>query len=135
MALFLTNPYNNFKAANSKEYISFDKGAKQDFRPETCFDIIPGNSNLFSAQVEKCATQFGYGSLLNVPSDCDVDATDSSNGDEGGSTHCSKRDPYTVAAWRLTKKEDKVCMHGKNYFWCTGNHWSGGRKHNGIYII
>ncbi len=25
------NPYNNFQAANSKEYISLDKGAKQDF--------------------------------------------------------------------------------------------------------
>jgi hypothetical protein len=60
-------------------------------------------------------------------------ATDSYNGDEGGDTHHSKRDPYTVAAWRLTKKEDKVCMHGKDYFWCTGNHWSGGIKHNGMY--
>ena len=60
-------------------------------------------------------------------------AADSSNGDEGSGTRCSKRDPYTVAAWRLTKKEDKVCMHGKDYFWCTGNHWSGGIKHNGMY--
>ncbi len=24
-------------------------------------------------------------------------------------------------------------MHGKDYFWCTGNHWSGGTKHNGMY--
>ncbi len=52
---------------------------------------------------------------------------------EGGSARCSKRDPYTVAAWRLTKKEDKVSMHGKDYFWCTGDHWSGGTKHNGMY--
>jgi hypothetical protein len=77
MALYLTNPYNNFHAANSKEYISLDKGAKQDFCPETRFDIIPGNSNLFSAEIEKCAVFFGYGALLNVPSDCTVDATDS----------------------------------------------------------
>ncbi len=60
MASYLTNPYNNFQAANSKEYISPDKGAKQDFRPETRFDILPGNSDLFSAEIEKCATQFGY---------------------------------------------------------------------------
>jgi hypothetical protein len=24
-------------------------------------------------------------------------------------------------------------MHGKYYFWCTGDHWSGGTKHNGMY--
>jgi hypothetical protein len=69
MASYSTNPYNNFQAANSKEYISLDKGAKQDFRPETRFDIIPGNSDLFSAEIKKCATQFGYGALLNVTTD------------------------------------------------------------------
>jgi len=53
--------------------------------------------------------------------------------DDVGGTRRSKREPYTVAAWRLTKKEDKVCMHGKDYFWCTGDHWSGGTKHNGMY--
>ena len=76
MASYSTNPYNNYQAANSKEYISLDKGAKQDFRPETRFDIIPGNSDLFSAEIEKYSTQFGYGALLNVPSECNVDATD-----------------------------------------------------------
>ena len=76
MASYSTNPYNNFHAANSKEYISLDKGAKQDFRPETRFDIIPGNSDLFSAEIKKYSTQFGYGALLNVPSERDVDATD-----------------------------------------------------------
>ena len=76
MASYTTNPYNNFQAANSKEYISLDKVAKQDFRPETRFDIIPGNSNLFSAEIEKCSTQFGYGALLNVLSKCNVGATD-----------------------------------------------------------
>ena len=24
-------------------------------------------------------------------------------------------------------------MHGKDYFWYTGNHWSSGTKHNGMY--
>ena len=76
MASYSTNPYNNFHAANLKEYISLDKGAKQDFRPETRFDIIPGNSDLFSAEIKKYSTQFGYGALLNVPSEPDVDATD-----------------------------------------------------------
>ncbi len=60
-------------------------------------------------------------------------ATDSSNEGKGGSTRCSKRDHYTVAIWCLTKKEEKVCMHGKDYFWCTGDHWSGSTKHNGMY--
>jgi hypothetical protein len=76
MASFSTNPYNNFQAANSKEYISFNKGAKQDFCPETRYDIIPGNSDVFVAEIQKYAAQFGYGSLLNVPSDRNVDASD-----------------------------------------------------------
>ncbi len=74
--MYSTNPYNNFHAANSKEYISLDKGAKHDFRPETRFDIIPGNSDLFSAEIKKYSTQFGYGALLNVLSERSVDATD-----------------------------------------------------------
>jgi hypothetical protein len=52
---------------------------------------------------------------------------------EGGS-RCSKREPYTVAACRLIKKEDKVTVKGKDFFWCTGNHYSGGKKHNGMYV-
>ena len=77
MALFLTNPYNNFQATNSKEYISLNKRAKQDFRPETRFDINPGNSDLFSAEIKKCVALFGYGALLNVPSNCTVDNSNS----------------------------------------------------------
>jgi len=52
MASFSTNPYNNFQTANSKDYISIDKVAKQDFEPETCFDLIPGNSDPFLAEIE-----------------------------------------------------------------------------------
>jgi hypothetical protein len=78
MASYSTNRHNNYQATNSKEYISLDKGARQDFRLETRFDIIPGNSDLFSAEIKKCSTQFGYGALLNVPFERDVDATDSS---------------------------------------------------------
>lgn len=47
--------------------------------------------------------------------------------------HREKRAPYTVAAWCLTKTEDKVSQNGKDYFWCTGDHWSGGTKYNGMY--
>jgi hypothetical protein len=72
---FSTNPYNNFQAANSKEFISLDKEAKQDFHLETCFDLIPGNSNLFSGEIENFATQFGNRSLLNVPSNGDINAS------------------------------------------------------------
>jgi hypothetical protein len=67
---------NNFQSANSKEYIALDKGAKQDFFPETHFDIIRGISDAFSAEIKKYSTQFGYRSLLNVPPDRDVDAAD-----------------------------------------------------------
>jgi hypothetical protein len=76
MASYSTNPFNNFHAANLKEYISLDKGVKQDFRPKIRFDLIPGNSDAFSAEIKKCSRQFGYGSLLNVPTRGDVDTTD-----------------------------------------------------------
>jgi hypothetical protein len=41
----------------------------------------------------------------------------------------SKKAPYTVAAWCLVKKEDKVTVNGKDYFWCTGDHSSRGGNH------
>jgi hypothetical protein len=51
-----------------------------------------------------------------------------------GSSHHSKRDgPYTVPAWHLIKKEDKVINYGKEYYWCTGDHYSGGFKYNKMY--
>ncbi len=74
---FSTNPFNNYYAANSKEFISLDKAAKQDFRPETCYDLLPGNAESFAADLEKYSKQFGYGFLLNVPSTQTVDTTNS----------------------------------------------------------
>jgi hypothetical protein len=51
-----------------------------------------------------------------------------------GSSCRRKRDgPYTILAWHLIKKEDKVINNGKEYYWCTGDHYSGGVKHNGMY--
>jgi hypothetical protein len=41
---FSMNPFNNYYAANSKEFISLDKAAKQDFRPETRYDLLRGNA-------------------------------------------------------------------------------------------
>jgi hypothetical protein len=76
MSLYSTNPYNNFQAPNLKEYISLDEGTKQDFRPKMHFELIPGNSNPFSSEVKICSRLFGYGSLLNVPTNHNVDATD-----------------------------------------------------------
>jgi hypothetical protein len=31
------------------------------------------------------------------------------------------KEPYTVAAWRLVKKEENVTVNGKDYHWCTGD--------------
>ena len=59
MALFLTNPYNNFQASNLKEYNFLDKGAKEDIHSKTHFNLIPLNSDVFSAEIKKYATQFG----------------------------------------------------------------------------
>jgi hypothetical protein len=72
---FLTNPYNNYYAAYSKDFIAHDKLAKQDFCPDTHFDLFPGNADAFAAEIKKYAKQFGYSSLLNVPTTRQVNAT------------------------------------------------------------
>jgi hypothetical protein len=77
----------------------------------------------FEQQVAAFATQQQSGR--------NKEKTDNSKS-EGGSRH-GKREPYTVAAWQLIKKDDKVTVNGKEYFWCTGDHYSGGEKHNGMY--
>ncbi len=72
---FSTNPYNNYYAANSKEFISLDKAAKQDFRPGTCYDLLPGNADSFALDLKKYAKHYGYSFLLNILSMHAVDAT------------------------------------------------------------
>jgi hypothetical protein len=71
----LTNPYNNYYAADLKEFIALDKSAKQDFHPDTHFDLLPRNADAIAAEIEKHAKQFGYSFLLNVPTTCQVNAT------------------------------------------------------------
>jgi hypothetical protein len=73
---FPTNPYNNYYAANLKEFISLEKVAKQDFHPETHYDSLPGNANSFAVILKKFSKQFGYGFLLDIPTTCQIDATD-----------------------------------------------------------
>jgi hypothetical protein len=65
---FSTNPFNNYYAANLKEFISLDKAAKQDFKSKNRYDLLPRNADSFAADLEKYAKHFGYGFLLNVPS-------------------------------------------------------------------
>ncbi len=72
---FLMNPYNNYFASDSKEFIALDKSAKQDFNPDKRFDLLPENADAFAAEVEKYAKQYGFSFLLDVPTVCDVDAT------------------------------------------------------------
>jgi hypothetical protein len=72
---FLTNPYNNYYAADSKEFIALDKLAKQDFRLDTHFDSLPGNADAFAKKIEKYDKQFGYNFLLNILTTHIVDAT------------------------------------------------------------
>ncbi len=72
---FSTNPYNNYYAANSKDFIALNKSAKQDFYLDTCFNLLPENLDAFAAAAENYAKQFGYSFLLNVPTARQVDAT------------------------------------------------------------
>jgi hypothetical protein len=49
------------------------------------------------------------------------------------SCHGKRDSPYTIPAWHLIKKEDKVISNGKEYYYCTRDHYSSGVKHNGMY--
>jgi hypothetical protein len=72
---FLTNPYNNYYTADLKEFIALNKLAKQDFRLDTHFDLLPGNVDAFTTEIEKYAKQFGFSFLLNIATTRQVDAT------------------------------------------------------------
>jgi hypothetical protein len=61
----------------------------------------------------------------------EITPTPASNQD--GGLYCPKRAPYTVAVWRLVKKEDNIIVNGRDFHWCTSNHYNGGVKHNGMY--
>ena len=81
----------------------------------------------FDQQVASFATQQWGGNNTN----------NQSSSSKSDSRSCrSKKEPYTpytVAAWRLVKTEDKVTMNGNNYHWHTKDHYSGGQKYNGMY--
>jgi hypothetical protein len=112
MALFSTNPYKNFQAANSKEYLSLDKGAKQDLCPETCFDLIPGNSDAFSAKIKRYSEQFGYGSLFNIPTNQNVDTSDANKITYSGHVNI-------ISTWNKTS--DDLIARNPNEVWGTYN--------------
>ncbi len=56
---FLTNPYTNYYLATSKEYITLDKTAKQEFWMEIWFNLLPGNANSFASELDKYSKQHG----------------------------------------------------------------------------
>ena len=64
---FSTNPFNNYYAANLKEFISLNKAAKQEFKPENQYNLLHGNADSFAADLKKYAKHFGYCFLLNFP--------------------------------------------------------------------
>ena len=40
---------------------------------------------------------------------------------------------WTVKPWRLTFTTEEVSKNGRTHYWCKGDHWSAGVKHNGMY--
>ena len=111
---FLTNPYNNYYAANLKEFISLDNAAKQDYHKETHYDLLPGNANSFAANLEKFSKQFGYGFLLNIPITRQTDATDAN-------TFVYSNQIHMLKTWnRVT---DKHIAINANKIWGTHD-WS-----------
>ena len=46
----------------------------------------------------------------------------------------NKNGPYTVHPERLIKGGPTKTFNGTVMYWCTGDHWSGGKCHNGMYV-
>jgi hypothetical protein len=117
---FLTNPYNNYYAANSKEFISLNKAAKQDFHLDTCYNLLPGNANSFAADLKKFFKQFGYGFLLNIPTSCQTDAANAN-------TFVYSNQIHMLKTWN--RVADKHISINANKIWGTRN-WSQGPNTN-----
>jgi hypothetical protein len=115
---FSTNPYNNYYTADLKELIALDKSSKQDFHPDTHFDLIPGNADAFAAEIEKYAKQFGYSFLLNVPTARQVDTNNANLFAYSNLNHM-------LETWnRVT---DKNIAIGANEIWGTQD-WTHGNN-------
>ena len=46
-----------------------------------------------------------------------------------------QRQSYTVKLWRLANKGNTITMNGRTWYWCLGDHYSGGKKYNGMYCL
>jgi hypothetical protein len=72
--------------------------------------LIPGNGDAFLAEIEKYSTQFGYGALLNVPTACNVDSTDTNT--------ITYKDPVRMTeTWN--KINDELIAKNVNEVWGT----------------
>ena len=40
---------------------------------------------------------------------------------------------WTVEPWRLIFTTEEVSKNGRTHYWCKGDHWSAGVKHNGMH--
>jgi hypothetical protein len=118
---FLTNPYNNYYAANLKElFISLDKVAKQDFHLETCYNLLPVKANSFAADLKKLSKRFGYGFLLNIPTTHQTDATNAN-------TFVYSNQIHMLKTWNKVTDEH-IPINAKK-IWGTGD-WSQGPNTN-----
>ena len=122
---FSTNPFNNYYAANSKEFISLDKAAKQDFKPENRYDLLPGNADSFAADLEKYAKHFGYSFLLDVPSTRIDDAANANTFVYSNHTHMSE-------TWNQVTDEN-IAINA-NEIWGTRD-WTQATPTGGVFQI
>ena len=122
---FSTNPFNNYYAANSKEFISLDKAAKQDFKPENRYDLLPGNADSFAADLEKYAKHYGYGFLLNVPSTRTPDAA-------AANTYIYSNPIHMLETWNQVT--DANVAINANEIWGTRD-WTQGTPIGGVLQI
>ena len=58
-----------------------------------------------------------------------------SNPNNSDGNRRSQKQPYTVKPWRLEFKGPSREVDGKTWHWCTGDHYSGGKVHNGMYSM
>ena len=75
--LLTTQPYGQYHASNSKEYMSLRNAAINNFTPEQTFQLDPSNANDYLAQIAELGQNYCYlGMTSRVATECDIDATD-----------------------------------------------------------
>ena len=114
--LLTTQPYGQYHASNSKEYMSLRNAAITNFKPDQTFELETKNANDYLSQISENGQSFCFlGLISRVPTECDIDAADANQ-----ITYREKRDIInTFDAITMDHVQKNATMLWGNKTWTT----------------